>query len=107
MCCPSTLHDGCVFTTGHSYLGEGRPGHALRKLGAIRCTLTPSVVALGLLLCACRYRIHCLGHSLGGGVAALSAYLLRTRPDLREQLQAASGVMATGNDCMPLAATDC
>jgi acetyl esterase/lipase len=47
-----------------------------------------------------RYRIHCLGHSLGGGVAALAAYLLRTSPELREQLQGASGVMATGNTAL-------
>lgn len=72
----------------------GCPGHACRKHG--QSTFTPSVTSLGLVLCACRYRIHCLGHSLGGGVAALAAYLLRTSPELREQLQGASGVMATG-----------
>lgn len=44
----------------------------------------------------CRFRIHCLGHSLGGGVAALATYLLRSTPEFREQLSAASGVMATG-----------
>jgi pimeloyl-ACP methyl ester carboxylesterase len=54
-----------------------------------------------LLQMLCRYRIHCLGHSLGGGVAALAAWLLRTTPELKQQLQGASGVMATGNGGKP------
>jgi hypothetical protein len=49
-----------------------------------------------MLQSLCRYRIHCLGHSLGGGVAALAAWLLRSTPELKQQLQGASGVMATG-----------
>lgn len=60
----------------------------------------PALQCLSMFTCmVSRYRIHCLGHSLGGGVAALAAYLLRTSPDLRDQLQAASGVMATGDSC--------
>jgi hypothetical protein len=63
-------------------------GHKLMTC-AVLCHAVPcSAVA--------RYRIHCLGHSLGGGVAALAAYLLRNSPDWREQLKDASGVMATG-----------
>jgi hypothetical protein len=38
------------------------------------------------VFCVNRYRVHCLGHSLGGGVAALAAYLLRNTAELRSRL---------------------
>ncbi|KAF6261706.1 Alpha/Beta hydrolase protein [Scenedesmus sp. NREL 46B-D3] len=48
------------------------------------------------------YRVHCLGHSLGGGVAALAAYLLRNTAELRGKLTQASGVVATGFGTPPI-----
>eukprot|EP00775_Hariotina_reticulata_P013274 gene13274-13405_t len=48
------------------------------------------------------YRIHCVGHSLGGGVAALIAYQLRNCPSLRARLSGASGVMASGYGTPPV-----
>ncbi|WIA19869.1 hypothetical protein OEZ85_005771 [Tetradesmus obliquus] len=48
------------------------------------------------------YRVHCLGHSLGGGVAALAAYLLRNTAELRSRLAQASGVVATGFGTPPI-----
>lgn len=48
------------------------------------------------------YRVHCLGHSMGGGVAALAAHLLRNTPELRARLAGASGVMATGFGTPPV-----
>lgn len=43
----------------------------------------------------CRYELRVLGHSLGGGVAALIAMLLRGTPELRQQLGGAAVTAVT------------
>jgi alpha-beta hydrolase superfamily lysophospholipase len=50
------------------------------------------------------YEIHCIGHSLGGGVSSLVAHSLRTDPAHRARLTAAlcRGVFATGFGTPPV-----
>ena len=45
-------------------------------------------------ICLSSFRVHVLGHSLGGGVAALLARRLRTKPELRARLAGASGELS-------------
>jgi hypothetical protein len=53
---------------------------------SISCWVVCAVTRFLVCVCAHRYMVHCLGHSLGGGVAALAAYLLRNTAELRSRL---------------------
>lgn len=73
--------------------------HQLHRLNGSQLFQLPLCVSA--MLC-CRYGIHCIGHSLGGGVAALLCYMPHNAPQFSALSKQVKRIMCTGFGTPPV-----